>query len=207
MASGKRAAEEFLATTPKAVDRCQLDGERISSKVASDDGDDIADFLGYPLHSRGRSDIDLPLIDGEPLSLAESARMGTNALFYFGNAAVDQLRNTGWFVGQFVPAELGLRHQTDVELKWGLHKDGEKRSRPLANGNATTISVLIRGGALRVTFDAGGTPQVVTLRKEGDYVVFGPDVVHFWEADGEPIVLSVRFPSVEVERPTLPAGG
>lgn len=69
------------------------------------------------------------------------------------------------------------------------------------------ISVLIRGGALRVTFDAGGTPQVVTLRKEGDYVVFGPDVVHFWEADGEPIVLSVRFPSVEVERPTLPAGG
>jgi quercetin dioxygenase-like cupin family protein len=88
-----------------------------------------------------------------------------------------------------------------------LHKDGEKRSRPLANGNATTISVLIRGGALRVTFDVGGTPQVVTLRKEGDYVVFGPDVMHFWEADGEPIVLSVRFPSVEVERPTLPAGG
>jgi hypothetical protein len=133
--------------------------------------------------------------------------MGSKASFYFGNAAVDQLRNTGWFIGQFVPAELGLRHQTDVELKWGLHTDGEKRSHPLANGNATTISVLIRGGVLRVTFDVGGTPQVVTLRKEGDYVVFGPDVVHFWEAEGEPIVLSVRFPSVEVEQPTMPIGG
>src|SRR6202030_4865761 len=98
---------------------------------------------------------------------AGSAGMGSRDSFHCGNAAVDQVRDTGWFIGQFVPAELGLRHQTDVELKWGLHKDGEKRSRPLANGNATTISVLIRGGALRVTFDVGGTPQVVTLRKEG----------------------------------------
>jgi hypothetical protein len=30
-----------------------------------------------------------------------------------------QVRGSGWFVGQFVPAELGLRRQTDVELKWG----------------------------------------------------------------------------------------
>ncbi|MGQ0446093.1 MAG: hypothetical protein ACT4O2_13455 [Beijerinckiaceae bacterium] len=133
--------------------------------------------------------------------------MGRNASFYFGNAAVDQLRNTGWFVGQFVPAGLGLRHQTDVEVKWGLHKDGEKRSHPLANGNATTISVFVRGGALRVTFGVGETQQTVTLQREGDYVVFGPDIVHFWEAEGEPVVLSIRFPSVEVNRPTAPAGG
>ena len=47
--------------------------------------------------------------------------------FYFGNAVVDQVRDSGWFVGQFVPAELGLRHQNDVEVKWGIHPDGEKR--------------------------------------------------------------------------------
>jgi hypothetical protein len=47
--------------------------------------------------------------------------------FYFGNANADQVRNSGWFVGQFVPPELGLRHQTDVELKWGVHTDGDKR--------------------------------------------------------------------------------
>ena len=52
--------------------------------------------------------------------------------FYFGNAAMDQVRGSGWFVGQFVPAELGLRHQSDVEVKWGIHPDGEKRPQPWA---------------------------------------------------------------------------
>ncbi len=145
-------------------------------------------------------------MNGEVLSSTEDSRLGSKALFYFGNAAVDQVRDTNWFVGQFVPAEQGLRHQIDVELKWGMHKDGEMRSHPWANGNATTISVLIQG-ALHVTFDVGGTPQVVTLRTEGDYVIFGPAAVHSWEAVGDTIVLSVRFPSIEVERPRMPAGG
>jgi hypothetical protein len=122
--------------------------------------------------------------------------MDFNRLFYFGHAAADDVRGSGWFVGQFVPPELGLRHQTDVELKWGLHADGEKRSRPQANGNATTISVLIYG-LLRVSFHVDDAEQVVTLERQGDYVVFGPDLVHSWEAVGETLVLSVRFPSVE----------
>ena len=123
--------------------------------------------------------------------------MGSKKPFYFGNAKADQVRGSGWFVGQFVPAELGLRRQTDVELKWGIHPDGERRSRPWANQNATTISVLIEG-CLRVTFHIDGTQQEVTLQTKGDYVAFGPEVVHSWEAVGDTIVLSVRFPSVEV---------
>ncbi len=71
--------------------------------------------------------------------------MSSEKPFYFGNAEADQVRGTGWFVGQFVPAELGLRRQTDVELKWGYHPDGDKRPQPWANQNATTISVLIEG--------------------------------------------------------------
>jgi hypothetical protein len=118
--------------------------------------------------------------------------------FYFGNAQADQMRNSGWFVGQFVPPELGLRRQTDVELKWGIHPDGDKRPRPWANQNGTTISVLIEG-SLRVTFHIDGTQQEVTLKTRGDYVVFGPDVIHSWEAMGDTTVLSVRFPSVEVD--------
>jgi hypothetical protein len=128
---------------------------------------------------------------------AENLDMDANASFYVGNAAIDQVRNTGWFLGQFVPAEAGLRHQTDVELKWGIHPDGEKRTHPWANGNATTVSILIRG-SLRVAFHVGERPQMVTLEKQGDYIVFGPDVVHAWEAIGDTLVLSVRFPSVEV---------
>jgi hypothetical protein len=118
--------------------------------------------------------------------------------FYFGNARVDDVRGSGWFVGQFVPPELGLRHQTDVELKWGVHPDGDKRTDPWANQNGTTISVLVEG-SLKVTFHIDGAEQEVMLRNRGDYVAFGPEVVHFWEAIGDTIVLSVRFPSVEVE--------
>ena len=87
-----------------------------------------------------------------------------------------------------------------VELKWAIHPDGERRrGAAAANGHATTISVLIHG-ALRATFHIDGTPHVVTLQKEGDYVIFGPDVVHSWEALGDTVVLSVRFPSIEVGR-------
>jgi hypothetical protein len=117
--------------------------------------------------------------------------------FYFGNAKLDNVRGSGWFVGQFVPAELGLRRQTEVEVKWGVHPDGDKRPVPWANGNGTTISVLI-AGRLRVTFHVDGTEQEVTLQTQGDYIIFGPDVVHSWEATGETLVLSIRFPSVEV---------
>lgn len=129
--------------------------------------------------------------------------MNSSKSFFFGNARSDQVRGTGWFVGQFVPEELGLRHQTAVELKWGLHPDGERRSRPAANGNATTISVLIRG-TLRVVFHLGEQSEVVTLQHAGDYVVFGPEVVHSWEAIGETLVLSVRFPSIEAGPPDTP---
>ncbi len=127
--------------------------------------------------------------------------MGSKDLFYFGNAKVDQVPGTGWFVGQFIPAELGLRHQTDVELKWGVHPDGEKRPHAWATRNSTTISVLIEG-SLKVTFRVDGAQREVTLRTKGDYVAFGPEVVHSWEAVGDTIVLSVRFPSVGVGSPT-----
>lgn len=139
-------------------------------------------------------------------SATEIANPSRQRGFHFGNAAVDQVRGTGWFVGQFVPAELGLRHQTDVELKWGIHKDGEKRSSPWAHGNAATASVLIKG-VLHVTFFEGGASEVVTLQTQGDYVVFGRDTMHSWEAVGETIVLSVRFPSVEVGRGGAASGG
>ena len=117
--------------------------------------------------------------------------------FYFGNARADDVRGSGWFVGQFVPAELGLRRQTEIELKWGIHPDGDKRPQPGANPNGATISVLIEG-QLKVTFHVDGTEQEVTLGTKGDYVIFGPEVMHSWEAVGDTIVLSVRFPSIEV---------
>jgi quercetin dioxygenase-like cupin family protein len=53
-------------------------------------------------------------------------------------------------------------------------------------------------GTLKVELHVDATPQLVTLQEQGDYLIFGPDVVHSWEAVGHTIVLSVRFPSVEI---------
>lgn len=137
--------------------------------------------------------------------LGKGDYMDSRTAFYVGNAAADQVRDSGWFLGQFVPAAEGLRHQDDVELKWGIHPDGHKRSQPWANGNATTVSILIQG-TLKVELHVGATPQSVVLGKQGDYVIFGPDVVHSWEATGHTIVLSVRFPSIEVGKRRAGAG-
>jgi hypothetical protein len=123
--------------------------------------------------------------------------MNTRQYFYFGSAEADRVKNTGWFLGQFVPAHLGLRHQNEVELKWGVHSRGDKRPLPPAYGHGTTVSVLVRG-TFRLHFQVGRTSYAVTLEKEGDYVVFGPEVMHSWEAIDDAIVLSIRFPSVEV---------
>jgi hypothetical protein len=104
--------------------------------------------------------------------------MADEVRFYIGNAAADQMGGSGWFIGQFVPRELGLRHQTDVEIKWGVHPDGDRRAQPWAHGRATTIAILIRG-SLRLSFHAADIS---------------------WEAIGDTVVLSIRFPSVEVAR-------
>jgi hypothetical protein len=124
--------------------------------------------------------------------------MPTHEPYQVGNAARDAVDGTGWFLGQFVPAALGLRHQTDVELKWGVHAKGQKRPGGIqANGVATTVSVLLRG-AMHITFAVDGATRDVVLRQEGDYVIFGPDLVHGWEALSDSVVMSVRFPSVDV---------
>ena len=117
---------------------------------------------------------------------------------YHGNASADNVDDSGWFVGQFVSKAIAHRHQTALELKWGVHARGDTRpGGAAANGVATTVSILVRG-VLRTRFDVDGEPQIVTLSREGDYIVFGPNVTHFWEAMEESIVLSVRFPSIDV---------
>lgn len=116
-------------------------------------------------------------------------------IFHTGNATLDSVRGTGWFVGQFVPPSSGLRHQTGVELKWGIHKRGESRPGGFSSHSTTTISLLI-DGVLVTTLRIGETSYSITMRVPGDYVIYGPSVSHNWEALADSIVLSVRFPSI-----------
>ncbi len=63
--------------------------------------------------------------------------------FTRGNAVRDMKR--GWFVGQFVSADEGLRSRHDVEIKWGVHTSGDRRGAWGANRVSTTISILLEG--------------------------------------------------------------
>lgn len=113
--------------------------------------------------------------------------------FCAGNAVKEG--RTGWFIGQFVPEDQGLKHQDAVELKWGRHPKGERRRAFAEYKIATTICILI-SGAVHIEAIVNEETRAVTLREPGDYVIFGPKVPHSWEAVEDCIVLSVRFPSV-----------
>ena len=111
-----------------------------------------------------------------------------------GKAKQDAIR--GWFIGQFVPEEHGLRKRTDVELKWGIHPKGERRGDVWASyRTATTISVLIEG-SLIVWLRKDGIEEKILLDEKGDYLIVNPQVEHTWESPEDSIVLSVRCPSV-----------
>ncbi len=114
--------------------------------------------------------------------------------FLFGKAERDSKR--GWFIGQFVPEEYGLRHRNDVELKWGIHPPGERRGDVWASyRTSTTISVLIKG-SLRVWLRHNGKVDEVLMAEVGDYLIINPGVEHNWEAPEDAIVFTVRTPSV-----------
>lgn len=116
------------------------------------------------------------------------------AKFTRGNAIRDGKR--GWFVGQFVAPELGLRHRDDVEIKWGVHPRGEARPGSwVSYKTATTVVVLIRG-EIHIRIRDGGEPEDVLLAAEGDYLILPPIVEHTWKALTDCVVLSVRCPSV-----------
>ncbi len=109
-----------------------------------------------------------------------------------GNAAHDAEPFRGWFIGHFVPAELGPRSTEAVEVKWGAHALGEARSAWAASDAATSLSVLVRG-CIRLFFATG---DEALLAEPGDYALWPPGVAHRWQIEQEDtIVLTVRWPS------------
>lgn len=107
-----------------------------------------------------------------------------------GNAAAESEPFRGWFVGRFVPDDLGLRATDQLEIKWGVHEAGDRQEEWSLNRTATTISILLRGRD-RISFP----DRDVLLEQEGDYAIWGPGVPHRWHALAHSTVLTVRWPS------------
>ena len=108
------------------------------------------------------------------------------------NAVADATR--GWFIGQFVPQTERLRHQKDVELKWGIHPAGERRSAWAYYNRATTIAIVLEG-RFQIYLRKDGVIEDHVLEKPGDYVIMPPRLNHSWRAITDAVVLTVRFPS------------
>ena len=107
-----------------------------------------------------------------------------------GNAAVDGSSRWGWFIGHFIEPSDSPRSTSDVEVKWATHKAGEGRSEWAVNASATTLSIAI-GGCFRLQFP----DREVVLSQPGDYALWLPGVPHWWLAESDCTVLTVRWPS------------
>ena len=110
--------------------------------------------------------------------------------FIVGNAAVDGSSRWGWFIGHFIEPSDSPRSTSDVEVKWATHKAGEGRSEWAVNASATTLSIVI-SGCFRLQF----SDREVVLSQPGDYALWLPGVPHWWLAESDCTVLTVRWPS------------
>lgn len=116
----------------------------------------------------------------------------------FGNAAIDGKSHRQWFVGRYIDED-AFRQTSDVEVKWGVHKKGERNEKFAADQVARSMSILIQGD-FQLTFRRDNVDTVVRLSKQGDYALWLPGVYHTWEAisDEDTIILTVRWPSLPV---------
>lgn len=108
----------------------------------------------------------------------------------FGNAVAASQNTRGWFLGHFVADDTSPLRSTDLELKWYTHAKGETRAEWAPGIPVQTLNILVRGHFVLVFPN-----QEVSLEKEGDFVLFGPDVPHSFRAVEESLVLTVRWPS------------
>lgn len=122
--------------------------------------------------------------------------MNSNAtdLIVTGNAINHGNENNskGWFVGSFIDSAQGLRSTDEIEVKWGVHTAKEKKKEVTHQEKGTTLTILING-AFVIEFPDFN--RSVNLSKAGDYVIFAPQVKHFWKALEDSVVLTVRWPS------------
>jgi hypothetical protein len=113
-----------------------------------------------------------------------------SADWHSGNATEDGRYTRGWLIGHFIDSSEGVRSTKDVEVKWGIHPAGEKRTQWTRDDQRTTLVLLVDGNFV-VNLTEGSTQ----LTRQGDYAVWGPGIDHIWEAKEDSVVITVRWPS------------
>lgn len=104
-----------------------------------------------------------------------------------GNAVHEADQHRGWFIGGFMTAE-DPRCTSSVEVKWGIHPEGDRRSQWAEPSDTRTLSILI-SGRFCVLFPEGE----IVLATQGDYVLWLPGVAHSWCAQFPSVIVTVRW--------------
>ena len=120
----------------------------------------------------------------------------SSQLISVGNAISEGKDQRGWFVGAFVEALGPLQKNESIEVKWGVHSEGEARSSKAEAGVATSLSILLKG---RMGFTFKGKKEIV-LEGEGDYLMWNPNIPHSTISYQDAVVLTIRCPSLSNKR-------
>ncbi len=125
----------------------------------------------------------------------------------FGNAGEAHTEGTGWFIG-FSQWTAGLRHMpaqaqaNGLCVKWFEHPPGHPNGEPKPLSEGRTISILVGpDSAFRIdcSLDAQFAPQSTvthTLRKAGDYALWGPGIYHRPFGIKPATILTIRWQPV-----------
>ena len=97
----------------------------------------------------------------------------------------------GWLLGHFIPGADHPLTTTDVEVQWANLPAGTRRAEWGYNAQAHTLAILVRG-----SFHLHFPQREVRLEREGDYVLWEPGVPHYWEAEEDTLIFTVRWPSL-----------
>lgn len=108
---------------------------------------------------------------------------------YTGNAVVDGVEDRGWILGHFFEGRDELRTTSEVEVKWGVHRAGERRQSWSPADPRRTLTILV-SGRMTVVFP----DRDAVLQAPGDYALWS-DVAHEWYVDLDTVALTIRWPS------------
>ncbi len=117
-----------------------------------------------------------------------------NFNFITGNLNKNFLKNNkrrGWFIGHFINKP--FFKDEDIEIKWAIHKKGEKFNSIRSAKKSKSLSILI-SGKTKISFPE--LKKEIILSKQGDFVYWNKKVFHTSEIIEESVFLTIRWPSL-----------
>jgi hypothetical protein len=95
----------------------------------------------------------------------------------------------GWFLGWFIDKPKEFNHD-DFELRWGVHKKGERKETLVVNSLASTITILISGKVKWILDN-----EEHTLNTLGDFIFWSAGVKHEYVVLEDCVTITIRWPS------------